>query len=98
MAEEHVFHPNVKVDSPKLQCFLDDGRECGADCMAYVEAPEGPDYVDRQWANCMLLVNIHRTGKHLIVLASCASNAEKASKNEAADRARTNQPTPPKVG
>ena len=54
----------------KLVCFKDKTRVCGPDCMAYIAAPTGPDYTDQQWARCLLLVNTHRTGKHLVVLAS----------------------------
>lgn len=92
-------HPTLKEDNPEdgLVCFLDVARPCGADCMAWDARPEGPDYADKQWANCMLLVNAHRGGKHLVVLASVGSDLLRKAKNEAADRARTNQPPPPGV-
>jgi hypothetical protein len=93
------YHPNLKPDDPKegLICFRDAARVCGADCMAYELAPPGPDYDDKQWATCMLLVNTHRVGKHLVVLASVGSELLKRAKNESADRARANQPPPPTV-
>lgn len=62
--------------------------------MAFIDAPEGPDYKNQQWANCLLLVNAHRGGKHLVVLASSAGELLRSAKNEAADRAR-HQPSPP---
>jgi hypothetical protein len=80
-----------------LICFLSNDRPCGPDCMAFDAAPEGADYKDKQWANCMLLVNAHRAGKHLIVLASVGAEMVRRAKTEAADHARTNQPAPPKV-
>ncbi len=53
-----------------LTCFLDSGRICGPDCMAYQQPPSGAEYQDQQFAQCMLLVNAHRTAKHLVILAS----------------------------
>lgn len=89
-------HPTLREEDRKngLYCFLNDKRACGADCMAFIAAPDGADYRDQQWANCLLLVNAHRGGKHLIVLASAAGQAIQNAKNEAADRVRT-QPGPP---
>ena len=54
-----------------LTCFLDQPRLCGSDCMAYLNPPpQGDEYRGQQWSNCMLLVNIHRGGKHLVILAN----------------------------
>lgn len=80
-----------------LYCFLDKERPCDVTCMAYIAQPDGPDYQDQQWANCLLLVNAHRGGKHLIVLASNSGELVKKAKNEAADRARAQQLPPPTV-
>lgn len=85
----------TQADPTGLYCFLDDARPCSAECMAYDAAPEGADYRDKQWANCMLLVNAHRGGKHLIVLASLGSELLHKTKNAAADAARANQTPPP---
>ena len=82
---------------PNLLCFMDKNRVCGPDCTAFGAVPEGADYRDQQWANCMLLVNAHRTGKHLAIVATLGMEFMQRSKNEAADRARANQPPPPKV-
>lgn len=89
-------HPNLKEDSG-LVCFLDVTRPCGSDCMAWDAPPEGPDFQDKQWARCMLLVSAHRGGKHLVILAAQGAEALKSVKNRAADHARANQPAPPKV-
>ena len=78
-----------------LLCFMNAERPCGPDCMAYEQAPLQPDYQDKQWANCLLLVNAHRVGKHLVVLASVASDQVRQTKNAAADAQRANQPPPP---
>jgi len=77
-----------------LYCFLDHARQCTAECMAFISPPDGPDYIDQQWARCLLLVNAHRGGKHLVVLASTSAQMLQNAKNEAADRQR-NQPAPP---
>lgn len=94
------FHPNIKeVEEGKsgLFCFIDHTRPCDVTCMAYCDPPEQPDYEGKQWAHCHLLVNVHRGGKHLIVLAQVGGELVKKSKIEAADKARLNQPTPPVV-
>lgn len=95
--EPTLFHPSLKDEPEKksgLYCFLNAERVCSSDCMAFVAPPDGPDYRDQQWANCLLLINAHRGGKHLVVLASATGELLQRSKNEAADRAR-NQPGPP---
>jgi len=80
-----------------LYCFLNEERVCNAACMAFTEPPEGADYKGQQWASCMLLVNAHRGGKHLVVLAATAGEIVKKAKTEAADRERLNQPPVPVV-
>ena len=91
-----LHHPRIK-DPEGLICFLDVGRPCEASCMAYITPPDGPDYQDQQFANCMLLVNAHRAGKHLVVLAMVGGELVKKNKTEAADRARAQQTPPPEV-
>ncbi len=78
-----------------LFCFLNRERYCGPDCMAYISRPDGSDYVAQQWANCMLLVNAHRAGKHMVVIASTLGEQNAKAKTAAADLVRTNQPPPP---
>ena len=54
-----------------LFCFMNADRVCSADCMAFLHPPPAePDYAGQQWASCLLLVNVHRGGKHLVILAS----------------------------
>jgi hypothetical protein len=96
--EPFVHHPNIKQDDSVLFCFLDKERPCTAECMAYLgagELPPGEDYQDKQWPRCHLLVNAHRAGKHLVVLASVLNGMSTKMRNEAADRARTQQTPPP---
>jgi hypothetical protein len=99
MSEEPLqHHPSLKEDDPNgLYCFLNMARPCGPDCMAWQMPPPGVDYQDQQWASCMLLVNAHRGGKHLVVLAASASELVHKAKNETADRLRAQQPPPPAV-
>lgn len=66
-------------------------RVCGPDCMAYLpQVPEGKDFTGEQWAHCMLLVNAHRAGKHLVILANVTSEIgkEQAKSNAAATRSQ----------
>lgn len=63
--------------------------------MAYITAPAGPDYMGQQWARCLLLVNSHRTGKHLVLIADALGQQLKKTAAAIADAARTNQPPPP---
>lgn len=88
--------PQVREDSG-LICFLDNKRPCGADCMAWVQPPDGADYKDQQFSNCMVLVNLHRVGKHAVVLAAQGADLLKKLKITEADRARGDQPPPPAV-
>jgi len=89
-------HPDRKPVEG-LFCFKDKDRPCTAECMAYILPPEGPDYKDQQWARCLLLVNTHRTGKHLVVLCANVEKMISLTKTEQADRVRLNQPPVPPV-
>ena len=74
---------DIKPD--ELFCFLNRERVCGADCMAYTTfAPNHADYNGQQWPHCSLLLNLHRTGKHLVVIAECISKLMKTDHRQAA--------------
>jgi hypothetical protein len=91
-------HPNAKEDGAPgngLLCFKDKERECGPDCMAFGEPPPQPDYLGKQWANCMELVSLHRSGKHLVVLAQAVHDLTQRQRAQAADQARFAQQPPP---
>ncbi len=66
-----------------LYCFLDRNKACGADCMAWDSVPNHRDYIGKQFANCMILVNLHRTGKHLTVIASSLDTLVKSEQDKA---------------
>lgn len=98
------FHPNMRDDEEAqgptggLYCFMNCDRVCGPDCMAFLpDAPPQEDYRGQPWAHCLLLVNAHRGGKHLAVLASTAADISSRARKEAADRQRVSQPSPPTV-
>jgi hypothetical protein len=98
--EPHLHHPNVRTEPESktgLYCFKDSARPCAAECMAFITPPDGPDYKDQQWARCLILVNEHRMGKHLVVLAAGVGELLQIRKKAAADVARTNQPAVPPV-
>lgn len=83
-------------DKTGLFCFQNDARPCAADCAAFIDAPDHADYKDQQWARCLVLVNQHRTGKHLTMIANSLENLIQIRRKSDADRARTNQaPIPP---
>jgi hypothetical protein len=81
----------------QLNCFQDAKRVCGPDCMAFITPPHGDDYRGQQWAQCLLLVNAHRTGKHLVILADSVGRHLQKAGQALADQARANQPAPPTV-
>ena len=100
-----VHHPTLTSEEDKtpgtgLYCFLDSKRPCSSECMAHLaQAPEGPDYAtEQQWPHCMLLVNAHRTGKHLVVLAATATDALKTVRTMAADQKRASPAPVPPIG
>lgn len=77
------------VNDTDLFCFSDATRPCNSSCVAYLLVqPEGDDYKEQPWAQCLLLVNAHRSGKHLTVLASVASSACKSLHIKIADDTR----------
>lgn len=62
--------PSEKSAENMLRCFISPDRACGPDCMAFTTTtPSGNDYRDQAWPHCLVLTNIHRAGKHLIILA-----------------------------
>ena len=89
-SEGYVERPDTRdVQEEDLFCYRDAARVCDSTCMAYlVAAPEGQDYEGQSWSRCHLLVNEHRQGKHLVVLASFASDFMKHARIKAADATR----------
>lgn len=80
-------------------CFLDASRPCTAECMAFLPArPEGEDYEGQTFAACSLLVNAHKLGKHLTVIAQQGTMLLKHLRVKQADAQRNGQPPPPRGG
>lgn len=77
-----MYHPNATgANDGGPLCFINNTRVCGPDCMAFLpQAPSGDDYKGEQWAHCHLLVNAHRSGKHLTILANVHSQANAVAK------------------
>lgn len=79
-------------------CFINQDRVCGPDCMAFLTVPPtGNAYQGENWAHCMVLVNLDRTGRHLTILANNDSSLLSMKRNALADQQRLNQPAPPQV-
>lgn len=95
--DEDQNHPDYKEDTPHngLICWLDSTRECGADCMGYVEDPSESKALSRQQQNCVLLVSVERLGRYVGHLASTARDIHHGAANAAADQARSRQKPPP---
>lgn len=73
---EQVYSPNM-TERMGPSCFLNQERVCGPDCMAYLtKPPEGPAYMGEQWAQCHLLVNADRTGRHLSIITTLVRNQQ----------------------
>jgi hypothetical protein len=78
-----------QVQDSDVFCFLDGNRPCSMECAAYLTArPDGPDYRGQPFAQCTVLVGIHRGGKHLTVLASQAESLLKHNRVKMADAVR----------
>ena len=65
--------PKAELPGSGLYCFKDNTRLCTAECMAYVNPPAHDDFKDAQWPHCIELINLHRIGKHVAIIAGQAS-------------------------
>lgn len=88
--EGYVEKPDTReVQSTDMFCYRESARPCDSTCMAYlIEMPDGPDYQGQEWSRCLVLVNEHRQGKHLTVLAGEAVTLRKHLKIKADDATR----------
>jgi hypothetical protein len=58
------------MSDSKLSCYGDQSRICGPDCMSYLaQVPSGANYQGENWAHCLVLVNVERMGKHIVIMA-----------------------------
>lgn len=91
---EHPDPPDLKADDKAsgLMCFLDDTRECGADCMAYLPEPADPTVTSLgpQQKNCILIVSVERLGRYSAGVVSILRKGQERTEKDAADEKRTN--------
>lgn len=79
----------------ELFCFLDSSRPCTAECAAYLTVkPEGTDYENQQFSACMVLVSLHKIGKHHVALAQQGASMLKHLHVKTSDERRANQSLP----
>jgi len=70
---ETSYHPEIKEDSG-LYCFLTADRPCAASCMAYTPVIE-ERFKGQQFAHCIVLVGLRRSGQQLESLVNIAKTA-----------------------
>ena len=82
--------------SDTLYCFLNEERQCGADCMAYRSMPEEPSpYLDQAQTHCLILASVERLGRGVHGVGSLL----KQMKVQADDAKRNpNHPPPNPLG
>lgn len=67
----------MREEGDRLYCFQDGGRACGPECMAYLTFPPvGPDYDNKPFSRCQVLVTQHQTAKHLTIIAKHLSQKQ----------------------
>lgn len=98
---EQTYSPSMQKpgegDPKGAACFMDQYRICGPDCMSFLpKPPEGPEYLGEQWAQCLLLVNAQRVGKHTVIIASELVNIRKKNSQAQAEAVRAQRPPEPK--
>jgi len=106
MSTDSIGPDDRQVEEGDIFCFIDHSRPCKPECMAHtVFPPEGKDYDRQQWAKCMILVNGHKVGKHVVVVAQkahelliSADSLLRFLKIKKADDQRGGPPPPPRGG
>jgi len=91
----YVEPPEELDDDPErngLNCFLNDVRVCGSDCMAYTTFASESPYLNDQQKHCSAIVGIERLGRY-------AGGILSLLKNDKADAGRAKKAPPdPKGG
>lgn len=83
--------PKEEAQPNGLQCFLDESRECGPDCMGYVmenDLIEKSTILSPQQKNCIFIISVERLGRYI------GAGVTMMHKDRA-DLKRVVQPTPP---
>lgn len=73
-----------------LMCFLNDKRECGADCMAFTAEPNESPNLSMQQRNCVLLVAVERLGRYHGGISSMLNKIYQRSTDQARQGAPPN--------
>lgn len=73
-----------------LYCFLNEHRECGAGCMAYVTFPRVSknDELNPSQRRCLLLSGVEKTARHVTILAQMMSESHRFRKTKEQDKER----------
>jgi len=86
----------IKPGDTGLYCFLDAGRACGAECVAYVttvRSAKSPELGEQQ-SHCILVSSLERVGRSGIGIAGMMASAQKRKSIAEADKARNEQLVP----
>lgn len=92
-----VYHPEMIEDDAedrpegldKMDCFLDIGRLCGPNCMAYITYPRGdPKELSEYQSHCALLLFGERIARHVTVLASTVVETTRKKRTASQDAQR----------
>ena len=67
-----------------LICFMNEERQCGADCMAYSTQPSESPYLGPQQKHCTLIVAVERLGRHTGGLLSLMKKSNADAQREPA--------------
>ena len=94
--EPMEYAPNMKVDGG-LMCFLDNSRECGPDCMAFLGFGQEADTqnLSPQQRQCLLISSVEKIGRFSGIIAKILYDDSVAAKKAAADSRRTEGLRPP---
>lgn len=91
MADEEAptgFTPDMSEDSG-LMCFLNEARQCGPTCMAYITfSSENAGDLQEQQTHCSLLRYTERASRHLVIITSLLAKAEKKAATARDDQKR----------
>lgn len=76
------------VAENEVFCFLDHGRPCTAECIAYKTFPDESRHVEQHQSHCVVLTSVERAGRSLNIVAGLISQIVSKKKVEDADAKR----------
>jgi hypothetical protein len=97
MSESETPRPEAEEQQTEngLQCFLDETRNCSANCMGYItdsDLIEQKTVLNNQQRNCILIVSVERLGRFL------GAGVTMMSKDRADKNRSSTQPIPNPLG